>query len=179
MTLIPLPLWVAALGPQALAEAGANGYYLAAAPPAGVQKIYEDALRQAGHDPRNFQRAGLHIGHLAQTHEKAWDEGEAHLQWHMKVHFRAMAAPENQTMTRGQDLTVPPLGELRKTGRGPYEPTFVGTPDEVIKVLEEELKICPMTQIVFSMNSPGMDPRYMRSSLELFAKEVIPHFRNQ
>lgn len=48
---MPLLLWVAALGPQALAEAGANGYHLAAAPPAGVQKIYEDApapfLRQS------------------------------------------------------------------------------------------------------------------------------------
>jgi hypothetical protein len=24
-----------------------------------------------------------------------------------------------------------------------------------------------------------MDPRYMKTSLELFAKEVIPHFRNR
>jgi alkanesulfonate monooxygenase SsuD/methylene tetrahydromethanopterin reductase-like flavin-dependent oxidoreductase (luciferase family) len=120
----------------------------------------------------------LHIGHVAETHEKAWDECEAHLQWHLKVHFKAMAAPENQIMIRGQDLTVPPLEELRKTARGPYGPAYVGTPDEVIKMLEEELKICPMTQMVFSMDSPGMDPRYMRSSLELLAKEVIPHFRN-
>ena len=40
-------------------------------------------------------------------------------------------------------------------------------------------KSYPMTQIVFSMDSPGMDPRHMRSSLELFAKEVIPHLRNR
>jgi alkanesulfonate monooxygenase SsuD/methylene tetrahydromethanopterin reductase-like flavin-dependent oxidoreductase (luciferase family) len=66
---------------------------------------------------------------------------------------------------------------LRKTGRGPYGPAYVGTPDEVIKMLEEELKTTPMTQIVFSLDSPGMNPRYMRSSLELFAKEVMPHFR--
>src|SRR4030095_13251780 len=85
----PLPLWVAAIGPQALQEAGANGYHLAAAPPAPGPKIYDDALRQGRHDPQNFQRAGLHIGHLAETHEKAWDECEAHFQWHMKVHFKA------------------------------------------------------------------------------------------
>ncbi|MBV8360969.1 MAG: hypothetical protein JO189_23990, partial [Deltaproteobacteria bacterium] len=70
-------------------------------------------------------------------------------------------------------------GELRKSGRGPYGPVYVGTPDEVIKMLEQELKTNPMTQIVFSMDSPGMDPRCMRSSLELFAKEVMPHFRNR
>jgi alkanesulfonate monooxygenase SsuD/methylene tetrahydromethanopterin reductase-like flavin-dependent oxidoreductase (luciferase family) len=79
----------------------------------------------------------------------------------------------------GSDLTIPPLGELRKSGRGPYGPVYIGTPDEVIKMLEQELKTNPMTQMVFSMDSPGMDPRHMRSSLELFAKEVVPHFRNR
>jgi alkanesulfonate monooxygenase SsuD/methylene tetrahydromethanopterin reductase-like flavin-dependent oxidoreductase (luciferase family) len=175
----PLPLWVAAIFPKALEEAGANGYHLAAAAPATLQKIYDDALRKAGHDPAKFQRAGLHIGHLAETHEKAWDECEAHIQWHMKIHFRAMAAPENRSFTQGQALTIPPLGELRKSGRGPYGPVYVGTPDEVIGMLEEELKTTPMTQLVFSMDAPGMDPRHMRNSLELFAKEVIPHFRQR
>jgi alkanesulfonate monooxygenase SsuD/methylene tetrahydromethanopterin reductase-like flavin-dependent oxidoreductase (luciferase family) len=175
----PLPLWVAAIFPKAVEEAGANGYHLASAPPAALQKVYDDALRKAGHDPQKFQRAGLHVGHLAATHEKAWDECEAHLQWHMKIHFKAMAAAENESFTRGQDMTIPPLGELRKTGRGPYGPAYVGTPDEVIGMLEEELKTCPMTQLIFSMDMPGMDPRHMRSSLELFAREVIPHFRNR
>jgi len=46
-------------------------------------------------------------------------------------------------------------------------------------MLEEELKTTPMTQIVFSLDAPGMDPRHMRSSLELLAKEVMPHFRNK
>lgn len=175
----PLPLWVAAMFPKALEEAGANGYHLAGAPPAPMRKIYDDALRKAGHDPARFQRAGLHIGHLAETHEKAWDECEAHMQWHIKIHFRAVAAPENQSLRLGRELAVPALGELRKTGQGPYGPLYVGTPDEVIRMLEEELKTCPMTQMVFSMDAPGMDPRHMRSSLELFAKEIIPHFRNR
>lgn len=61
-----------------------------------------------------------------------------------------------------RQLTVPPLGELRKQGMGPYGPAYVGTPDEVIKMIEEELKVCPMTQIVFSIDSPGMDPRHMK-----------------
>ncbi|MGH7933346.1 MAG: LLM class flavin-dependent oxidoreductase, partial [Candidatus Binataceae bacterium] len=159
----PLPLWAAAIFPKAVEEVGANGYHLAGAPPASLQKVYDDALRKAGHDPTKFQRAGLHIGHLAATHERAWDEFEAHLQWHMKIHFRALSVAENQGLRQGQDLNIPPLGELRKSGRGPYGPPFVGTPDEVIAMLEEELKTCPMTQIVFSMDAPGMDPRHMRS----------------
>lgn len=175
----PLPIWVAAMAPKALEEAGRNGYHLAAAPPKPLQNIYDEALKMAGHDPAKFERAGLHIGHLAATHAKAWDECEAHFQWHMQIHFRAMSAPEYEGRNAWMDLTLPPLGELRKRGMGPYGPAFVGTPDEISKMLEEELKVCPMTQIVFSLDSPGMDPRYMRSSLELFAKEVMPHFRNR
>jgi alkanesulfonate monooxygenase SsuD/methylene tetrahydromethanopterin reductase-like flavin-dependent oxidoreductase (luciferase family) len=174
-----LPIWVAANLPRAIEEAGRNGYHLAAAPPKALQDVYDENLRKAGFDPSQFERAGLHIGHLATTHEKAWDECEAHLQWHMKIHFQAMAAPENRIMNRGMDLTVPELGELRRRGMGPYGPAYVGTPDEVVKMLEEELKVCPMTEIVFSIDSPGMDPRYMKSSMELFAKEVIPHFRKR
>jgi alkanesulfonate monooxygenase SsuD/methylene tetrahydromethanopterin reductase-like flavin-dependent oxidoreductase (luciferase family) len=174
-----LPIWVGAQRPRALEEAGANGYHLAAAPPATMQQIYDDALRKAAHDPKDFQRAGLHIGHLAETHEKAWDECEAHFQWHMKIHFRAMQGSGNQSFAKGQNLAVPPLGELRKSGRGPYGPAYVGTPDEVIKMIEAELKVSPMTQIVFSMDAPGMEPRHMRNSLELFAQEVVPHFRNR
>jgi alkanesulfonate monooxygenase SsuD/methylene tetrahydromethanopterin reductase-like flavin-dependent oxidoreductase (luciferase family) len=174
-----LPLWVAAMFPKAIEEAGANGYHLASAPAAPLQKIYDEALHKAGFEPARFQRAGLHIGHLATTHEKAWDEIEPHLQWHMKIHFRAMAAAANRNLRQGSDLSIPPLGELRKSGRGPYGPVYVGTPAEVIEMLEEELKNCPMTQMVFSMDSPGMDPRHMRTSMELFAKEIIPHFRDR
>jgi alkanesulfonate monooxygenase SsuD/methylene tetrahydromethanopterin reductase-like flavin-dependent oxidoreductase (luciferase family) len=69
----PLPLWVAAMFPKAIEEAGARGYHLASAPPAPLQKTYDDELRKAGYDPAQYQRTGLHIGHLATTHEKAWD----------------------------------------------------------------------------------------------------------
>jgi len=174
-----LPIWVAANLPRAIEEAGRNGYHLAAAPPKALQDVYDENLRSAGFDPSRFERAGLHVGHLAATHEKAWDECEPHLQWHVKIHFQAMAAPENRIMNRGMDLSVPEAGELRRCGMGPYGPAYVGTPDEVVEMLEEELRLCPMTQIVFSIDSPGMDPKYMKSSMELFARELIPHFRKR
>ena len=43
----------------------------------------------------------------------------------------------------------------------------------------DKLKVCPMTQIIFLIDPPGVDPRDMRSSLTLLAKEVIPHFRSR
>src|SRR5262249_8053034 len=73
-----LTLWVAAFGPKALTEAGAGGYHLAATPSAEMQKHYDEALRKAGRDPKNFKRSMLQIVHLAETTEKAWDEAEPH-----------------------------------------------------------------------------------------------------
>ena len=94
-----------------------------------------------------------------------------------------IATPENKDLVPAiapnQDLTVPPVGELWKQDRSPYDPAYIGAPDEVIKMLEEELKVCPMTQMVFIIDPPGMAPRHIRNSLELRAKKVIPHFRDK
>lgn len=176
-----LPLWVAAMGEKAVAEAGAAGYHLAAAPGARKLQIYDEALRGSGRNPKDFQRAGLHFGHVAETREQAWDEAEAHLHFHMTWHFKMVA---RQRAHGGgfhdpgyADLSVPPLGELRKTGRGPYGPALVGAPKDIIRMLEDELKTNPMTEVVISMGLPGMNPRQARRSMELFAREVIPHFR--
>ena len=69
--------------------------------------------------------------------------------------------------------------EVARTDRKNAEYGQPLTEADCIKMLEQELTTNPMTQIVFSMDSPGMDPRHMRSSLELFAKEIMPHFRNR
>ena len=185
MTTKPLqqrvPIWIAAIGPKALQEAGRRGYNLASGGPADLQKIYESSLRQAGHDPGNFQRANLHIGHLAETDEKAWDEAEPHMRYYIEWQVgminaqQALSARNIHTI----DPTVPPLGELRRTGRGPYTQAYVGSPETVIRQLEEELKVHPLTQIIWSQGLPGQDPRHADRSVELFAKEVIPHFRNR
>jgi alkanesulfonate monooxygenase SsuD/methylene tetrahydromethanopterin reductase-like flavin-dependent oxidoreductase (luciferase family) len=178
-----VPIWIAAIGPKALEEAGGRGYNLASGGPADVQKIYDQSLRQAGHDPKNFQRANLHIGHLAKTDEKAWDEAEPHLRYYIEWQIGMIKAQRALNLAKthelGVDLTVPALGELRKTGRGPYTQAFVGSPETVIKQLEAELKVHPLTQIIWSQGLPGQDPKQADRSVELFAKEVIPHFRNR
>jgi hypothetical protein len=74
--------------------------------------------------------------------------------------------------------TVPSLEEIRKSGRGPYAPAYVGSPEHVIGMLEEELKVNPQTQIIWSMGPPGQDLRQADRAVELFAKEIMPHFRH-
>jgi alkanesulfonate monooxygenase SsuD/methylene tetrahydromethanopterin reductase-like flavin-dependent oxidoreductase (luciferase family) len=180
----PFPLWVAAFGPKALAEAGAGGYHLASTPPAEMQRIYDDALRLAGHNPRNFKRSMHQIVHIAETTEKAWDQAEPHIHYYMERHYKMIEPDALLRRTTAIDesgnpnMTIPPIGELRKTDRGPYGPAFVGSPEAVIKQLEQLFRTHPMDEMSPSLGLPGMDPRVARNSMELFAREVMPHFKN-
>jgi len=122
----------------------------------------------------------LQIGHLAETREKAWDQAEEHIHYYMSVHFGMVAesaANDTLKLDTHQDLQVPPIGELRKTGRGPYGPAFIGSPDDVIMMIENGMAQASITDIAFCPDLPGMDPRLIRNSVELFAREVIPHFQ--
>ncbi|MGH8013945.1 MAG: LLM class flavin-dependent oxidoreductase [Candidatus Binataceae bacterium] len=125
----PLPLWVAAMLLNALEEAGRNGYHLAGAPPAAQQRIYADALLKAGHNPAHFIAPDCILVTSPPLMNRPGMSSNLIMQWHMKIHFRAIAAPVNQRFRQGRDdLTVPALGELRERGQGSYGPACVGTP---------------------------------------------------
>lgn len=173
----PLPMWLGAQDNRSLRDAGARGIHLAIGPTAEQEKVYESALREAGYDPNNFQRAMFKMVHVAETGKKAWDEAEPHLRNHMIWHVERMKLKPAQAAK--MDLSVPALGELRKSGRGPYGPPAIGSPDEVIAHLEQYFRTTRLTEFCFTPGFAGMDPDAARRSMELFAKEVMPHFRNR
>jgi alkanesulfonate monooxygenase SsuD/methylene tetrahydromethanopterin reductase-like flavin-dependent oxidoreductase (luciferase family) len=178
-----IPVYVAAIGEKALAEAGSQGYHLAGGGPPDQHGIYQAALRKAGHDPKNFHRIGLHLGHIAETTEKAWDQSERYLHYYVTymvgmINAQRAVGPKS-VVNVDTVLTVPPVGELRKAGAGPYGKAYIGSPEDVIKMIEEELKVNPLTEIGWSEGLPGQDPRDADRSVELFAKEVMPHFKNR
>ncbi len=57
------------------------------------------------------------------------------------------------------------------------EPALVGTPQDVIDQIEEYRARSRLTHLVCAMALPGMATDQIRSGMELFAQEVIPHFR--
>ena len=64
-------------------------------------------------------------------------------------------------------------GEVHFLGK----PFVVGTPDEVCRAIEED-RARGITHFLAWMQIGGMDARKTRSSMKLFAKEVMPHFRD-
>lgn len=54
---------------------------------------------------------------------------------------------------------------------------LVGSPQDVIEKIAKYRSGARLTHLVAGMALPGMRPREIRSGMELFAREVIPHFR--
>ena len=54
---------------------------------------------------------------------------------------------------------------------------MIGTPEECARKLEKFCKEYACTHFVITSHFPGMDPKKSTRSLELFAREIMPHFR--
>jgi hypothetical protein len=65
----------------------------------------------------------------------------------------------------------PNLEGLRKSA-------VLGPPDRVIEQLKNVIAKTPMTEIVLSMQLPGLDPKLAMRSLKQFAKDVLPSLRS-
>ena len=58
------------------------------------------------------------------------------------------------------------------------EPAIVGTPADAREILADYLSRGRVTHLVCGMALSGLDPHLIRASMEIFAKDVIPAFRN-
>ena len=55
---------------------------------------------------------------------------------------------------------------------------MIGTPDQVAQKMERFAAEYRCTHFIMSTQLAGMDPRKSTRSLELFAKEIMPAFRD-
>ncbi len=62
-------------------------------------------------------------------------------------------------------------------GRSRGEEALVGTPEDVIPAIEEYVLRGGITHFVCALPLGGKSPSEIRAGMELFAREVIPHFR--
>ena len=159
------PIYMAAMGPQSLTRTGTEGYNLCSALHTPLVHLFIEAQQRAGRTRADYSIiSGPVAVHVAETRERAWDEAESALHWWVSF-YRA----------RGFDMPLPPLGELRNTpGAGIFgQPFAVGTPDDVLQAISKHRNE-DIEEMVIQFNHPGMAAEHVRSSMELFARELMP-----
>jgi alkanesulfonate monooxygenase SsuD/methylene tetrahydromethanopterin reductase-like flavin-dependent oxidoreductase (luciferase family) len=54
---------------------------------------------------------------------------------------------------------------------------WFGTPDDLVQLIERYQTRISSEHFVFWLDFGGMQPKFVRRSMQLLAREVIPHFR--
>ncbi len=168
------PLWIGAGAPKAIERAGRMGVnFMGLANPA-AQKTYDDSLRSAGRDPKDFSAAQLHFTYVGRTTDEAWEHCQDHLHY-MITWYTRWLAEAGENFGPGQIPQVPEATKLRHSLS--MFPLLVGTPDEVAAKLNHSFGQVRTTHLVLGMHLPGIAPERSRRSMELFAREVAPQLK--
>lgn len=178
------PLWVAATVEKVSARAARFGAHLAAGAELDFG-LYEKTLRENGYDPADRFRSALEFVYLSESREQAWAEAAPHILLFLEYYKKEFDRHADFAFFRDQPggyFGVDPLPSpddydalqgLRFLGL----PFRVGTADDVIPmVLEAEEK--GITHLCIDMQPRGMVPELIDNSMRLFARDVIPVFRN-
>jgi alkanesulfonate monooxygenase SsuD/methylene tetrahydromethanopterin reductase-like flavin-dependent oxidoreductase (luciferase family) len=174
----PVPLWIGARGPKAIRRAAALGAHLMTTLGPDPVPEYVAALRELGRDPAQFKVAQLRMVYVADSDDQAWEEAQHHL-WHVFDYYRGVlstaadvdgdAALADWPLQRAEDLRESPLAaEL-----------LVGSPASVANKLDRFAGGTLCTDFILSTHFAGIDVARSTRSLELFAREIMPAFRQR
>jgi alkanesulfonate monooxygenase SsuD/methylene tetrahydromethanopterin reductase-like flavin-dependent oxidoreductase (luciferase family) len=140
-----------------VARWGLEGF--AGAPTRKLHDRYLDYCAQYGTEP-NAKAQWMLFGHCAPTNEQAWAEGGRHAQW-------AWAVYRDWWWT---------YGDTRRMSAMDTDPMWViGDPQTWIDRINGRRTIVPTSHVFVCLQQPGMDHATVVKSMELFAREVLPH----
>ncbi|MGB8501749.1 LLM class flavin-dependent oxidoreductase [Mycobacterium sp.] len=171
------PMWVGGTAPKAIERAAKMGLHFLSGGP-GSARVYDDVLRANGHDPRDFDIAATVPVYVAPTREQAWQIAARPLRY-MVTKYMQWTAEADGTSAAQQPADLPSVDEIVGKQSMDFfgDDVLVGTPQDVIGQVEDYRSRSRLTHLVCGMALPGMPPDQIRSGMELFAREVIPAFR--
>ncbi|OCB28839.1 hypothetical protein A5675_06750 [Mycobacterium malmoense] len=172
------PIWVGGTAPKAVERAARMGLHFLTGGP-GSANTYDDALRANGKDPQDFRVAAMWPTFVAPDRERAWELAAKPLHYMASGYTEWTAEAEGTADAPERIAALPSVGEIVRDQSFDFfgQPVLVGTPDDVIAQIEAYRARSRLTDLVCGMALPGMPPDHIRAGMELFAREVIPHFR--
>lgn len=160
----PFPLWFGGMGPQMLRRAGRHGVHLQTGglDPQGYFGQYVEGLREGGHSLESVNVATSAQFVVVDSASKVPEARE-------RARVAELARREEYS-PRGRDLAFERGGHPRWGAADAEEGTVlgvpVGTPDQVLKVLERRFKNAPATHLETFMREGN--------SMEFVGREVLP-----
>ncbi len=163
------PIWVggfAAAGPRRAARL-ADGY-VGTGPMREQIRIYREELAAAGRAPGSGRLAGGHMWLFASRDPaRTWRALAPHAIYQLRSYNQWLAEA-------GQPLLPEVFDEASLARSGLLK---VATPEETTAALRRYLEQNPVERYFSWTVPPGFPTRRMDEHLELFAREVMPHFR--
>jgi alkanesulfonate monooxygenase SsuD/methylene tetrahydromethanopterin reductase-like flavin-dependent oxidoreductase (luciferase family) len=168
------PIWVGGSAPKAIERAARMGFHFLSGGP-GSAEAYDNALRDCGRDPADFNVAATIPTYVAPTREQAWEIAAESLHYMASGYLEWTSQAKN---AKADPEALASVDEIvaRQSMDFFGEPALVGSPQDVIAQIEEYRSRSRLTHLVAAMALPGMPVDQICSGMELFAQEVIPHF---
>jgi len=163
------PIWVggfAKAGPRRAARLGDG--YVGTGPMKAQIEVYREALAAADRDPGSGRLAGGHMWlFVSRDPERTWRELAPHAIYQLRSYNRWLSEAGQRPLPDVVDERSLEASGLLK----------VVTPAEGVHTLRRYLEHNPVERYFSWTVPPGFPTRRMDEHLELFASEVIPHFR--
>ena len=171
------PLWIGARGPKAIKRAATLGANLMTTLGPDPAPLYLDTLKELGRDPADFKIAQLRMVYCADSEDQAWEEIQDHLA-HVFGYYERVLGESADVEGDDQPLPFKTPEEIRHSvlAEGAI---MAGTPDQVGEKLDQFCNDFKCTDFILSTHFAGIDPKKSSRSNALFAKHIIPAFRDR
>jgi len=170
------PLWIGARAPKAIENAARMGYYLMCTIGPDPAPLYIQTLKEEGRNPDDFNIAQLRMVYCAETEDQAWEDAQDHL-FHLMDFYQDILSEANDAEGDDRPLPFDNPEDIRHSAFA--DVGMIGTPDQVAEKMETFCQNFKCTHFIMGTQFPGLDPAKGTRSLELFAREVMPHFKNR
>lgn len=170
------PLWIGARGPKAIRRAAELGAHLMTTLGPDPAPLYLETLRELGRDPAAFRIAQLRMVYCAESEDQAWDDVAEHL-FHVFGYYERVLGEAADVDGDDQPLPFRSPGEIRGSAFAEAA-LMIGTPDQVGEKLSRFRDEFACSDFILSSHFAGLDPARSGRSNELFARHVMPAFRD-
>jgi len=166
----PLPLYMGGQSPAAIRRAARLACHLLPSSTTAFDVLgtYRRTLEEHGRDPRAFKVKCFRALYCCEDSSRGWDD--------VKEHFLYQHNLYRRWYREAGDSDAPDLENADELPRGSY---IVGTPDDCARAIAALRAEAPYDEFIFWATPPGLAVEKSTRSVQLFAKEVFPRFREE